>query len=363
MSRLNALVVLRALTLGALAAASALVVDYRSLDSAFCGVESGCAELRHTKLAYLWGVGVTLPEVGLLGLLLVFALSFTRWRVLSAVLALVGAVIAVVLLALQAFLWHRFCWLCLTVDLGTLLTGFVALYWLAWRPPAAEPLFAPWAWAALAGLAMAAPMAWPSLRPAPDVPAGVRAYYEPNKINVVEFADFECPYCRGLFPRLKALLALRADRVHFVRLNMPLDSHPHAHGAALAALCAEPDKAEAFAEFLFTTEDLSSQAIGRAAVALGMNREAFEACRAAPSTAEKLEHEKTLLREIGLQGLPTTYVGAKRIVGAQSNDIFEAALESAEARDGEGGVPGWLYLGLTIALFIAVVRLGLRSVN
>ncbi len=359
-SRLNAFVVLRAVTLGALAAAAALAVDYRSLDSAFCGAESGCAELRQTQLAHLWGIGVTLPELGGLGLLLLFALSFTRARLLCALLAVVAGIVSVVLMALQGLLWHRFCWLCVTVDVSALLAGFAGLYWLAWPSPRSEPLLASWAWWSLAALVIAAPLAWPSLRPAPDVPAAVRAHYQANKINVVEFADFECPFCRDLYPRLKALLAPYGDRVNFVRLNMPLDAHPHARDAALAALCVEPEKSEALAEFLFTTEDLSRASIGRAAAALGVERAAFDACRASAATQQRLRREMDSMSETGLRALPTTYVGAKRIVGAQSNDIFRAALESADAHDDEGGVPSWLYLGLSIALGALLVGAGYR---
>jgi uncharacterized membrane protein len=359
--RVTALVVLRALTLVALAATAALVIEYRTMDSAFCGAESGCAELRHTELAYLWGIGVTLPELGAAGLLLVYVLSLTRARIFAAIFAVLGGVAAVGLVALQAFVWHRYCWLCLTVDASSVLAAGVAIYWLAWQPPLAEERLPTWAWVLLGLLALAAPIGWPLARPLPDVPSSIRAYYVPNKINVVEFADFQCPHCRNLHPRLKALLARYGARVHFVRLNMPLGSHPHAHGAALAMLCAEPDKAEAFADFLFTTEDLSSASLARGATELGMNGPAFEACRGAASTNARLEREVRLVRDTGLLGLPTTYVGGRRIVGAQSDDMFRAALDAAENHEGEHGLPGWLYLTLALGAFGLIVGAGARA--
>jgi predicted DsbA family dithiol-disulfide isomerase/uncharacterized membrane protein len=361
-SRASALVVLRTATLLALAASAALAIEYRSGDFAFCGAESGCAALRRTGFAYLWGAGATLPEVGLAGLSVVFALTLTRAKLWAARFSLVGAIVALGLLAAQAFVVKRFCWLCVTTDLSALLAGVASLRLLGARAEEAlrDPL-EPWAWGALAALAVSAPALWPQLRPVPPVPGPIRAYYQQGKINVVEFADFQCPYCRNLHQRLKPLLAPYAGRVHFVRLNMPLESHEHARDAALAALCAEPSgKADALADFLFTTEDLSVAAITRAATELGLERAAFERCLSAPATSARLASEMQTVHDAGLLGLPTTYVGGRRLIGAQSDDTFRAALERAARADDESGVPGWAYLLVVAAAFAAVLRLGYR---
>src|SRR6185503_6117111 len=96
--------------------------------------------------------------------------------------------------------------------------------------------------------------------------AVVRAVYEPGKINVVEFADFECPYCRALHPVLKRVIQdYPADRVHFVRKHVPLEMHELARPAARAAVCTEEQgKGEAMADALVQAE-LSEAAIRRAA--------------------------------------------------------------------------------------------------
>lgn len=362
MSRVPALVVLRLATLIALAASAALTVEYRSGDFAFCGAGSGCASVRRTSIAYLWGLGPTLPEVGLAGLALVYALTLTRSVAWAARLAVLGGAIALGLLVAQPLLVKRFCWLCVGTDLGALVAGVAGLRLL--RSPAEltrpTPLAA-WAWGALAAVAITAPALWPQLRPVPPVPASIRTYYKPGKINVVEFADFECPHCRNLHQRLKPLLAPYGDRANFVRLNMPLDSHFFARGAALAALCAEPSgKAETLADFLFTSQDLSPTAIRGAALELGIDGDAFDRCLTAPATSERLAAEMRAVQEAGLQGLPTTYVGGRLIVGAQSDDTFRAALERAARAEDESGVPGWAYLLVVLAALLAIVRLGYR---
>ncbi|HET9931714.1 MAG TPA: thioredoxin domain-containing protein, partial [Polyangiaceae bacterium] len=254
----------------------------------------------------------------------------------------------------------HFCWLCLVTDVSILTGGIVSVSYL--RTPPTERRRAPlknWAWSVLALVAVVAPTLWPQLRPLPPVPSAIHAYYRSGKINVIEFSDFECPFCRDLHGRLHALLEPYGDKVHFVRLNMPLASHEFARDAALASICAEPSgKAAQFAEFLYTTEDLSVPAIRREAERMGIDLTAFDACRSAPATLARLEREARALRDSGFQGLPTTYVGGRRIVGAQSDDTFRAALEHAAAGDDVRGIPAWAYLLALTMLIVFVVRSG-----
>lgn len=361
---------LRIATLIALAACAALVVDYRSADLAFCSAESGCAALRRSEVAYLWGLGiklglrVTLPDLGLASFAALYALTLTRFVHIAARMALAGGVIALALLGRQAFVEQRFCWLCVTTDLSALVAGVAALKLLradSNASPAPALGLLPWAWGALAAIAVTAPALWPQVRPLPPLPPSIRSYYRPDKINVVEFADFQCPHCRNLHPRLHALLKPYGERIHFARLNMPLESHEYARDAALAALCAEPSgKADELADFLFTTDDLSVPAIRRKASELGIDPGAFDRCRAAPATEERLKAEMKAVYDAGLEGLPTTYVGGKRLVGAQSDDSFKAALERAARAEDETGVPGWAYALVVLASILTVLRLGYR---
>src|SRR5262245_28018939 len=57
-------------------------------------------------------------------------------------------------------------------------------------------------------------------------------------IELIEFADFQCPYCQAATPTVKRVLEQYGDRVRFVYRNYPLPSHPHAIPAAEAAQCA-----------------------------------------------------------------------------------------------------------------------------
>lgn len=364
----RALFLLRSACLPAMAASAALAVEYRSLDSSFCGPDSGCSALRRTELAYLWGLGPTLPELGLLAFLVLFALSLVGAVRAAAVLSIVGGVLGLGLLAAQAFDFGTFCWLCVVVDLSAVVAGGAGgAFLLAMRKTRSDADLAKGklpagAWAALGVLAIAAPAFWPALKPAPAVPASVRAYYEPDRINVIEFADFECPFCRRLHQELKELLEPYGSKVHFVRLNMPLPRHPHAKDAALAAICAEPSgHADALAEFMFTSEDLSLGVIRKEAARLGVDLEAFDRCRQAPESLARLERESRILHDVGFQGLPTTYIGGRRIVGAQSAEVFQDALERAARQSSDPGVPAWAYLLIVSAIGVAIVYTATRS--
>jgi protein-disulfide isomerase/uncharacterized membrane protein len=354
---------LRVCCLFALAGSAALAVEYRSFDPSFCGPESGCSVVRASEIAYLWGkLPITLPELGLAAFLTLFALSFTRALRLTAGLALAGGALALVLVAKQAFEIQVFCWLCMVVDLSAIAAALAGLWMLRGSEAGAKAgagLLRSWAWVALGLLALLAPAAWPVFKPAPDVPAAVRALYAPGKINVVEFADFECPFCRRLHADLKALLAPYGSRVHFVRLNMPLDRHPQARGAALAAICAEPSgKANPLAEFLFTTEALDPASIRAEVERLGVPLAAYDQCLTSPAAHARLERESTLIRDANFQGLPTTYIGGRRIVGAQSPEVFQDALERASSGGEERGVPAWAYVSLVLAIALAITQSG-----
>jgi hypothetical protein len=61
---------------------------------------------------------------------------------------------------------------------------------------------------------------------------------------------------------------------------------------------------------------------------------------------------------VGFEGLPTTYVGGRRLVGAQSDEMFREALEKAAAGDEKTGVPAWAYTLLVLAVAAAVTRAG-----
>jgi len=357
------LTALRVAALVALAASAALSSDYLAGAPSFCGAASGCAAVRASDLShfYIAGVFVPLPAFGVVGFALLLAASLLSRRV-TLVAAGLGGAIGLYLLSVQALVIQRFCWLCVTADVSALLAAVCAfgLRGESWEGHARGRL-RPWAWWSLGAVALLAPIVWPQVKLGPPVPGFVLAYYRPGKINVVEFADFQCPACRAFSSILKEALAPFGERVHFVRLNKPLSAHAFAPGAARAAICAEAqNKAEPMAEALFQTEDLSAPAIAALAASLGIEPKAFEACLADPATSQRLEREASLLVPPELEGLPTTYIGGKRLLGVQSVETVTDALERAARGEGARGISGYVYLAIVTLLTLAVLRVGLR---
>jgi protein-disulfide isomerase/uncharacterized membrane protein len=357
----------------ALASSTALLLDYVTPTPAFCGAGSGCEAVRRSGYGYflLGGLPIPVPVFGLIGFSALFGASLVQSdklrRNLVLGLASLGGLVGLGLLGLQLFGIGAMCSLCVVTDAAAIVAAGVApLAFLRQGDEAAKNPLAlrSWAWLGLAALAALAPIAWMKVRPLPPVPPQVLKLYAPGKINVVEFADYQCPFCRMLHGRLKTLIESYPGKVNFVRLNLPLDSHEHARGAAFAAVCAdEQGKGEPMADLLFSADDLTAEGNRASASKLGLDLATFDRCVDAKSTAARVERESAILRNAGLKGLPTTYVGDEEIVGAQSEETFRDAFERAARGEGNKGVSGAVFLALVAVLAGALVRFGRPSYN
>ena len=349
----------------ALAVCAALWVDYTHAVPTFCGVDSGCAAVRRSGFGFLpiAGTYVPLPLFGLLGFALLLGVALmAKLQRLVPLVAGMGGLLGLGLFGLQAFKIGHLCSLCVTVDtLGVLSALFGLVLWKG-TGPADEPFVLGWgAWPALGVLAVLAPLSWPNLRPAAPVPAGVLKLYQSGKINVVEFADYECPYCRKLHPLLKSVISSYEGpgRVNFTRLNLPLHSHEFAHGAAQAQVCVrEQGRGDAMADRLFAAENLRPEANREAAKDLGVDLVKYDQCIASGHADQVIEAESKILIDAGLQGLPTTYVGAKTIIGVQDEDVFRDAFDRAERGEGESGVPAPVYWLSVLAITAGIGWVG-----
>lgn len=355
------LIVLRVAALVALGVSAALLVDYVSYNPAFCSPNSGCSAVRASGFGYLFNGLVPVPAIGIAGFAALYMVSLSPGlRSLLLPMAALGAIAALIFMAMMAFSIKQYCLLCMVVDVSALIAAAAA--WLnAKQGPGKDP-FEGWAWVAFSFAAVATPVAWPSLRPEAPVPPGILSYYQSGKINVVEFADFECPFCRSLHPQLKKLVKEHEGRVNFVRLNMPLPRHTSALDAAKAAVCGEAQgKGDEMADRLFEVEDLSQTSLRRIAASLRLDVKAFDACFVSPATVERIQRESKILRDAGFQGLPTTYVGSKQLVGALGEEVFREAFAEAARGGGSQGVPPGVFAAVIAAAVGAVAFLGRRT--
>jgi uncharacterized membrane protein/predicted DsbA family dithiol-disulfide isomerase len=379
-AKVRALLVLRAAVLVALLGSSALTIDYLSPVPSFCGATSGCGTVKESIWSHLGAAHLPLPGLGLFGFTAVLTLSLLPRgrRRAAAPVALVGGVAAAALLVIQWLAIHAFCVICVTVDVSALVAAAAGAVMLvtgssetpntetstpgASTPPWPEEPFKDSAWIALGVIAVTSPLLWPSLKPLPDVPREIAAHYVPGKINVVEFVDFQCPFCRLYHPELKKVAAEFGDRVHLVRLDLPLAMHPLARGAARAHVCAVArGRGEELANVLFEAEDLSVPGLLKAGASVGLDPKDLEHCMSLPETDREVSKSEALLTRLGLlQGLPTTFVGSRMIVGAVEAPALREAFEQA-AEGAHHGVPAPVYAAVVALAAAASLWFGRRG--
>ena len=150
------------------------------------------------------------------------------------------------------------------------------------------------------------------------------------KIVIVEFSDFQCPFCRRFHDETyRALLDAYPGQIRFVYRNLPLTSiHPNAMPAAVASLCANDQNAFwDFHEKLFSSETLDEATYIQYAVDLGLNVETFTACLSSGSHDAEIKADMDFSLGLGVQSTPTFFVNGLAIVGAQPLASFQQLID------------------------------------
>jgi protein-disulfide isomerase len=141
------------------------------------------------------------------------------------------------------------------------------------------------------------------------------------RVTIIEFGDFQCPYCAALEPVLKSVLERYPRNVRLVFRNMPLTNiHPQALAAARAAVCA--DRQSRYWEMhdaLFSQQShLSDGFEVTTAASLNLDAAAFSACIAAPGTSAAVSADVAAAEAHGVDGTPALFVNGRFVSGAVS---------------------------------------------
>ena len=153
---------------------------------------------------------------------------------------------------------------------------------------------------------------------------------EDAKIVIVEFSDFQCPYCRRFHDdTYQALLDAYPGQIRFVYRNLPLTSlHPNAMPAAIASLCAnDQNEYWGFHEKLFSSEILDEATYIQYATDLGLDVETFTACLTSGNHDEFIKQDMDFSLGLGVQSTPTFFVNGFAIVGAQPLSSFQRIID------------------------------------
>ena len=162
-----------------------------------------------------------------------------------------------------------------------------------------------------------------------------RPYRGPDDapVTVVEFTDYECPFCARHFQETYlGLLSEYEGTLKYVIRNFPLSSiHPQAQRAAEAAECAEEQgRFWEYHDLLFQRAPaLAIENLTAYATEVGLDTERFQDCvesgRKADVVAEDLEDGLSY----GVTGTPAFFINGRRVVGALSLDDFESYIDAA----------------------------------
>ena len=144
-------------------------------------------------------------------------------------------------------------------------------------------------------------------------------------VEIVEFSDFQCPFCQRLVGTLDRLKAEYGDEIRLVFKDFPLPNHAEAFKAAEAGLCANAQgKFWELHDTLFEKqEELEVADLKRHAGELGMDQGAFDACLDSGRFAEQVNADLRHGQALGIQSTPTVFINGRAVMGAAPYEVFE----------------------------------------
>jgi protein-disulfide isomerase len=149
-------------------------------------------------------------------------------------------------------------------------------------------------------------------------------------VTIVEFSDFECPFCKQTRPTLKQLLERYPGKVRLAYRDFPLDSiHPQARRAAEAARCAhDQGKFWEYHDVLFTqSPQLALEDLRRYAGQVGLDVTKFDGCLAAGVHKAAVQRDLDEGNRLGVTGTPAFFINGRTLTGAQPLEAFARLID------------------------------------
>lgn len=149
-------------------------------------------------------------------------------------------------------------------------------------------------------------------------------------VTIVEFSDFQCPYCSRLQPTLREVLKTYPKDVKLVYKDFPLSFHKQAKNAAKAARAAgEQGKYWEMHDLIFEKYNkLTEEMFKEFASKLGLEMEKFTADFTGNKYDELIQEDMSLAQRVGVRGTPTLFLNGRRMTG-RSLDDFKHEIDNA----------------------------------
>ncbi len=171
-------------------------------------------------------------------------------------------------------------------------------------------------------------------------PPRVEVSYDPERVRgnpkapviIVEFSDFQCPYCQQVQPTLKDLLAKHEGQIALAYRDLPLkDIHPQAPLAAEAGRCAgEQGKFWEYHDLLFANQNkLDHAGLLGLAGSLKLDEKQFDSCLTSEKYKAQIQQDIQDGLRAGVSGTPGFFISGVYLNGAQPETVFEQTIQEA----------------------------------
>jgi protein-disulfide isomerase len=157
------------------------------------------------------------------------------------------------------------------------------------------------------------------------------AAYGPTGAGVIliEYSDFQCPYCKQVQAAIKHILLDYPDDVRLVFKHLPLEIHQFAFQAAQAAFCAGRQGGFwKYHDALFGADNLSAELLATLARGNGLNLTEFQKCMSSPVSRAAVLEDMAEARRLGINGTPTLLLNGKILRGAVNIQELKMLIEA-----------------------------------
>lgn len=148
-------------------------------------------------------------------------------------------------------------------------------------------------------------------------------------VEIVEFSDFQCPFCLRATPTVRQVMSTYGDKVRLVYRHYPLPNHPNARPAAEAAACAaQQGKFWEYHDRLFANPSkLADADLKKDAADLGLDTAKFNACVDAHEFKSEVDADVKAGDAAGVNGTPAFFINGRLISGAQPFEAFKRVID------------------------------------
>ena len=149
-------------------------------------------------------------------------------------------------------------------------------------------------------------------------------------VTVIEFSDFQCPFCQRVEPTLKQLKSKYGDKIRIVWKDFPLTTiHPEAFKAAEAGNCArEQGKFWEYHDRLFANQQtLQPDALKTHAAAVGLDAAKFNACLDSSKYSDRVQEHVGVGTRLGINSTPAVFINGRQVTGAQPYEVFAGIID------------------------------------